>query len=186
MDGVELYNDIFNKIMKKLPKANAKIILPLLDLKTKLAMHYGINTVRRLSYFLAQCCHETDGFKVLEEYASGKNYEGRLDLGNVMKGDGELFKGRGIIMLTGRANYTFYGGLIGVYLVKDPQLAADPSIAWIIAAEFWTRKGLNKLADQGKYTIVTKRINGGLNGQTQRVKYLRIFEEILNVRGTSE
>src|SRR5215469_9026868 len=65
---------------------------------------YEINTPLRVAHFIAQTCHESDGYCTTEEYASGAAYEGRRDLGNTEPGDGRLFKGRGLIQLTGRAN----------------------------------------------------------------------------------
>src|SRR5512134_1807593 len=68
-----------------------------------------INTPLRIAHFLAQLGHESGDLRYSEELASGIAYEGRLDLGNTQPGDGMRFKGRGLIQLTGRANYTRYG-----------------------------------------------------------------------------
>ncbi len=56
---------------------------------------YAIDTPHEYCHFLAQACHETDHFRTLREYASGKAYEGRADLGNTQVGDGVRFRGRG-------------------------------------------------------------------------------------------
>src|SRR5262245_13846035 len=74
--------------------------------------HYDISTRLRIAHFLAQTCHESAGFRTTEEFATGAAYEGRRDLGNVNKGDGRLFKGRGLLQLTGRANYKEYGNVL--------------------------------------------------------------------------
>ena len=90
---------------------------------------YGIDTELELAHFLAQAAHESDHFRTLTEYASGSAYEGRRDLGNVYPGDGRRFKGRGIFQLTGRANYTAMGKILGVDLVNNPHLASTPEIS---------------------------------------------------------
>jgi predicted chitinase len=71
---------------------------------------------------MGQASHESGGFRYKEELASGKAYEGRKDLGNINKGDGERYKGRGIIQITGRANYKEYGDILGVDLVNNPEI----------------------------------------------------------------
>lgn len=142
---------------------------------------FAINTPIRLAHFLAQAAHETDGFQTLEEYASGKQYEGRKDLGNTQPGDGVRFKGRGIFQLTGRSNYAFYGNLTGLQLVDNPKLAAQPAVAATVAALYWQRKGLNTWADRDDVVQITKRINGGTNGLANRRSYLRKAKALLGV-----
>jgi putative chitinase len=133
---------------------------------------YAMNTDIRAAHFLAQTCHESAGFRTAEEFASGSAYEGRKDLGNTQPGDGPRYKGRGLIQLTGRANYAEYGEALGLDLVGHPETAADPVISLRIACEFWKRRGLNQVADRDDIETITRRINGGLNGLDDRKAYL--------------
>lgn len=143
--------------------------------------HYEINTPLRVAHFLAQIAHESDGFCTTEEYASGRAYEGRRDLGNTQVGDGVRFKGRGLIQLTGRANYAKYGERIGVDLIADPAKAADPATSLILACEFWTRTrgGLSQYADRDDILTITRAINGGTNGLEDRRHYLARAKQAL-------
>jgi putative chitinase len=133
-----------------------------------------IDTPRRQAHFIAQLAHESGSFVYAEELASGDAYEGRADLGNTQQGDGRRFKGRGLIQLTGRANYTAYGKALGRDLAADPTpVATDPALAVDAACWFWETRGLNGLADADDVERVTRRINGGLNGFADRQAYLR-------------
>jgi putative chitinase len=145
--------------------ALGEVIGPTLD-------KYQINTRLRDAHFLAQTCEESDGFCTTEEYASGAAYEGRKDLGNTQKGDGRLFKGRGLLQLTGRGNYASYGPALGLDLVANPALAAEPVNSLLIACEFWKRRNLNSLADGDNLIAITQTINGGQNGIDMRRAYL--------------
>ncbi len=133
---------------------------------------FDINNDLRVAHFLAQICHESDGFVTTEEYASGAAYEGRADLGNTTPGDGRRYKGRGLIQLTGRANYRSYGPHVGLNLEGDPEQAAEPVTSLKIACAFWKEHKLNDLADADDIVTITKRINGGLNGLDSRRAYL--------------
>jgi YD repeat-containing protein len=82
-------------------------------------------TAAQMAYVFASAQHETDQGKTMFEYASGKAYEGRADLGNSEEGDGARFKGRGFVQITGRKNYKLYSDLLGIDLVGNPDLAAD-------------------------------------------------------------
>ena len=116
----------------------------------------------------AALAHESDRFRALEEYASGAAYEGRADLGNTEPGDGKRYKGRGVIQLTGRANYRRAGKYLGVDLERQPDLAALPAIAYQTAAHYWLDRGINAKADRDDIRGVTKLINGGTNGLRDR------------------
>jgi len=149
-----------------------------------------ISSKRRRCAFLSQLAHESAELRYMEEIASGAAYEGRADLGNIHPGDGKRYKGRGPIQLTGRANYRVFGRELGLDLENQPQLASKPEHAFRIAALFWKRKGLNELADQlsmkgdqterGILIRITKRINGGVNGLTERLNYFRIAKQVLH------
>lgn len=131
----------------------------------------GINTPQREAMFLAQVIHESGGFKYLEEIASGQAYEGRIDLGNTLPGDGVKFKGRGIIQIIGRANYGKCSkGLFGVEetLLARPELLANPPDAARSAGWFWSWKGLNRFCDANDFEGLTRRIAGGLSGIVER------------------
>jgi len=131
-----------------------------------------LTTPMRLAHFLAQCAHESAGFATTTELASGVDYEGRRDLGNVRKGDGKRFKGRGLLQITGRANYEKFGAAIGVELMDNPAMAAAFPTAALTAAEFWRDRGLNRFADSDDVRGVTRGVNGGLNGLASRMIYL--------------
>lgn len=138
---------------------------------------YGVtDSALRLAHFMAQLCHESGNFRYMEEIASGQAYEGRQDLGNTQPGDGKLYKGRGPIQLTGRANYARYGRRLGIDLERHPEIAAFPSIGLHIALEYWKVNGLNTLADGDNLRAITKLINGGYNGLEDREAKLKQFK----------
>ncbi|MBV8457397.1 MAG: hypothetical protein JO122_12355, partial [Acetobacteraceae bacterium] len=124
-------------------QSQARIIDALNPVVAPTLKKYQIDAELRIAHFLAQACHESDGFCTTVEYSDGKYLEGRRDLGNTQPGDGPRYKGRGLIQLTGRANYKRYGDLLGLDLVGNPERAADPVISLAIACEYWKSNGLN-------------------------------------------
>ena len=134
---------------------------------------YTITTLPRLWAYFAQIGHESGQLRYSEELASGLAYEGRKDLGNVNEGDGVKFKGRGLIQITGRFNYEKLSNSFGVDFIQEPELLETPEWAVKSSLWFWKLKGLNLIADSGDFKLLTKRINGGYNGITER---LEIFE----------
>jgi putative chitinase len=110
---------------------------------------YALDTGLRISHFMAQVAHESR-FRYLEKIGSAEylaRCEGRVDLGNTQPGDGARHKGRGIIQLTGRANYRDYGRILGVDLETNPERAATPEIAVKVACEYWKRRRINEVAE---------------------------------------
>ncbi|HMN22519.1 MAG TPA: glycoside hydrolase family 19 protein [Ottowia sp.] len=141
----------------------------------------------RAAAFLAQLGHESGELQFLEELwgptAAQRRYEPPGDLarrlGNTQAGDGRRFKGRGPIQITGRDNYARYGELLGLDLLEQPELAADPEVGFEIAALFWARNGLNALADANRFTDITQRINGGQNGAADRERLYALARQVL-------
>lgn len=160
--------DQLRHIMPLCPLDKAQLYCPYLNSALDEAQ---INTKLRMAAFLGQLAEESYQLKFMEEEASGHEYEGRKDLGNIYPGDGPRYKGRGPIQLTGRANYTEYGTALGVDLVNNPELAATPQVGFRVAALYWTKHNLNQLADKSDFTDITRRINGGLTNLAQREEY---------------
>jgi putative chitinase len=133
---------------------------------------YAIDTPLRVAHFLAQTAHESDGFCTTEEYADGRAYEGRRDLGNIEPGDGPRYKGRGLIQLTGRMNYAFTGKELGLDLLAAPLSVNDPVTYLLVACLFWTRLKINPHCDADDLYAVTRLVNGGLYGLDSRRAYL--------------
>ncbi|MDY8108244.1 hypothetical protein U0C82_03655 [Fulvimarina sp. 2208YS6-2-32] len=128
---------------------------------------YGDGDVRKLAYILATAFHECDRFRSMEEYASGAAYEGRKDLGNTEPGDGKRFKGRGFVMITGRANYTDWSDRLDMDLLANPGLVKDRAIAARICVEgmmlgTFTGKDLPDYINDAKADYVNARrtVNG--------------------------
>ena len=137
---------------------------------------YSIKTQLRFCHFFAQLAHESGNFRYMEEIASGVAYEGRKDLGNVNKGDGVRYKGRGPIQLTGRANYRKYGQELGIDFENNPTIVALPSVGMLVACKYWSKNNLNVFADYDDVTTITRRINGGLNGFEDRKNKLSMIK----------
>jgi len=136
----------------------------------------------RLAHWLAQAAHETGGFVYMQELGGASyfaKYDGRKDLGNVKPGDGARYHGRGLFQLTGRANYLDYGKAMGLDLINQPDLAAQPDVGLWIACEYWKRKGLNTLADADDVVGITRKINGGINGLADRKARLAVAKDLI-------
>jgi putative chitinase len=177
------------------------------------ASKFNINTPLRLAHFLAQCGHESGGFKVTSEnlnYSAkglmgifkkyfptqalaesyqrqpqkiaNKVYASRMDNGSEASGDGYKFRGRGYIQLTGRANYTAFGKAINEDIANNPDVVSG-KYALLSAAWFWSKNGLNTLADGGAtdatVTSITKRVNGGTIGLPDRIKHFKEYYHLL-------
>jgi putative chitinase len=159
---------------------------------------YDIFNVKRQAAFLGQCAHESGNFKTLEEnlhYSASalmrvwpsrfpdmdtankfannpekianKVYAGRM--GNTGDGEGWKYHGRGLIQLTGKDNYKNCSNSLGLDLLGSPEKLLEPQYAALSAGWFWSKHGLNELADAQEHGMITKRINGGTLGLDDRI-----------------
>lgn len=167
-----------DQLLKIMPAARTRARL-FLEPLTQAMAEFDINTPARRASFLSQVGHESGQLRYVRELASGKAYEYRKDLGNTWPGDGMRYKGRGLLQITGRANYDACGKALGLDLLKHPELLEDPVNACRSAAWFWKTRGLNELADAGDQVKVTRRINGGTNGLADRLALFEVAEEVL-------
>lgn len=165
---------------------------------------YEINRPRRQAAFLATCSHESGGFKRLEEnlnysvsglrqtfpkyfdeavaqlYArnpqkiANRAYAHRMGNGDEKSGDGWKYRGRGLIQLTGKANYRAYNE----HAVDDPAMLVDPLFAADSAGWFWKQNGCNALADSENLVGLRRRVNGGSIGLQE---FERLYHQMLAV-----
>jgi putative chitinase len=106
-------------------------------------------------------------------------YSSRMGNRDEASGDGYRFRGRGCIQLTGHAGYYHAGKDLGVDFVKDPDLVATPKYAALTAGWFWSTHNCNALAENGDWTGLTKKINGGVIGLADRIKHIEHALEVL-------
>jgi putative chitinase len=156
------------------PKAKPAITQNIADSQQVLA-DFGLKPPHRLAHFIAQIAHESDRFATLTEYASGAAYEGRRDLGNTKPGDGRRYRGRSPIQLTGRYNYRAFTQWARTKYPQAPDFEADPDKVlespWSLLAAvwYWESRNLSAYADANNIEMITRRINGGLNGYADRL-----------------
>ena len=156
------------------------------------AIHFGINNTKRLVHYLAQVFHESGNLRYVEEIASGAAYDTGSKakaLGNTPEkdGDGQKYKGRGYIQLTGTTNYRNFSksDFCTEDVLANPEKVAKYPLNQIASLWFWERNGLNALADKddgGKVgediaKAITKRVNGGYNGLANRLFLYRRFKK---------
>ncbi len=107
-------------------------------------------------------------------------YASRNGNGDEVSGDGWRFRGRGLLQITGRSNYRAAGVGLGLPLEQEPELLEQPEFAALSAAWWWAAHGLNDLADRGEFVAITRRINGGLNGQAERLALWERAKRVLS------
>lgn len=150
---------------------------------------FKIDTPMRMAHFLAQVAHESNELRNTKEVGNKAYFvkydNGKLKqmLGNLKDGDGYKYRGRGLIQITGRANYQAYQNskYCRGNVMDEPQLLEQPLGAVKSAMWWWKQHGLNELADSNSFLAITKVINGGTNGLESRRKYLVKAKVALNV-----
>lgn len=156
---------------------NAHNCYKFVDFINETCERYQINTINRLTYFIAQIGYESDQLIYTQEIwgptEAQKKYENNKSLGNTMPGDGYKYRGRGLIQLTGRANYQRISDAMKINFIDNPELLEEPKFACLSAGWYWDTHKLNELADQTDFIKITKLINGGLNGLQGRENLLQ-------------
>lgn len=138
--------------------------------------HYGIAEPLDMAAFLAQIGHESARLQFTKEIwgptVAQRAYEPpsakATELGNTHPGDGRRFCGRGLIQITGRANYATAAAALDLDLMGHPELLEQPEHAAMSAAWFWSHNKLTPIALAGNFVTLTRRINGGTNGLVDR------------------
>lgn len=170
------------QLLQILPNAGkrAGVFAPVLNTAMQ---RYQIVGNQRVAAFIAQIGHESGQLIYVRELwgptPAKSGYEGRKDLGNTEAGDGFKYRGRGLIQVTGRANYAACGEALGLDLINHPELLEQPQYACLSAAWFWATHGLNTLADAGSFDKITQRINGGQNGAADRRALFAKAQQVL-------
>lgn len=171
-----------DQLIKIMPYARARASAFIGPLNAAM-VEFGIDTPARQASFLAQVGHESGQLRYVIELASGAAYDtGSLAarLGNTPEadGDGQRWKGHGLLQVTGLANHKACGAYFGIALDRIAAWLMTPEGACRSAGWFWKTHGLNELADAGDQVKVTRRVNGGVNGLAER---LALFEVALRV-----
>lgn len=168
-----------NELSQVMPHAKQTLLQGYLPHLQSALAEFEINTYLREAMFLAQIAHESGEFRFMRELwgptEAQKRYEPgtslAAQLGNTQKGDGKRYMGRGVIQLTGRANYREYGKILGKDLEGDPDQVATPELAFRTAGLYWKKRNINQPADRRDIRAATKLINGGFNGLDDRIQY---------------
>ena len=168
-----------DQLQKIMPNARDKagVFLGPLNLAMK---EFGItDSAQRVAMFLAQIAHESGEFRHVRELGDDA-YLAKYDTGTLAArlgntpaadGDGQRYRGRGLIQITGHDNYARCAAALGLPLLDRPELLESPVNACRSACWFWSSKGLNELADKGAFDTITARINGGQNGRDERREF---------------
>ena len=183
---LKLTLDQLNKIFPVAAKAgrNAKF----LDGINKTIIEQNLNTINRIAGYLSQVGVESEELLYTRElgnaayfnkydiqYAPAKAKE----LGNTSPGDGAKYKGRGLIQVTGKTNYTACGKALGLDLVNHPELLEQPVYAAESAGWYWGSRNINAAADADDIVKITKLVNGGTMHLDRRKAYYAKAKEVL-------
>jgi putative chitinase len=198
-----------DQLQQIFPHGDANDIGQICDPLNAAMDEFGINSAMQQAMFIAQCGHESGVFSIAEEnlnysakgllatfprYFQQQNannyarqpekignyvYGNRMGNGNPSTGDGFRYRGRGLIQLTGKDNYTACGTALGVDLVSDPSYLTQPEGAARSAAWFWSSHNLNRYADADDIVGSTRRINGGTIGLSERQTYYNAAKSVL-------
>lgn len=152
-------------------------------------LEFGITTPLQVAAFISQVAHESGEFLYVKELATGIAYDFRTDLGNTEVGDGRKFKGRGLLQITGKANYLAVMLNLDIDCIEHPELLETPLNACRSAAWFWQTNNISKWADIPDFDGVCDAVNkghktvkvGDSNGYAERLKYYNRAKQVLRI-----
>jgi putative chitinase len=178
-DSFTIENVTTDKVSKMFPSTPISHIKQNLPHVLEALQAAGLADKPMVLMALATIRAETASFEPISEGKSRFNtspnghpfdlYDNRKDLGNRGKPDGDSFKGRGFVQLTGRSNYKEFGKEIGQNLVNNPALANDPKIASKLLAHFLKSKEskIRKALAEHDLALARKLVNGGRHGLSE-------------------
>lgn len=149
-------------------------------------MNYSSDALQKVfgKYFPTR--EDADAYARKPEKIANRVYANRMGNGDEASGDGWRYRGRGLIQLTGRANYKAFAEWIGnARLMDEPDLVCT-EYAVHSAVFFWVTNDLNRLADRDDVVGLTKRINGGVNGLAHRRELLNKANGLLSMLNLSD
>jgi putative chitinase len=181
------------QLLEIMPHAGKERAAQFLSHINSAMLEFSITTPSRQAAFLAQIAHESGSLRYVREIADGSAYDTRADLGNtraeavrLARQDGttpgRMYRGRGLIQITGYDNYRACSqGLLNDpdMLPEHPDMLEMPTLAVRSAAWYWNSRSLNSFADAGQFETITRKINGGLNGQADRLQYFERAKRVL-------
>lgn len=198
------------KLNEAFPDATEQDVIKYYEAFVRVFDEYEINTPTRQAAFIAQVAHESGQLRhVIEnlnysqqgllrvfkkyftpqlaaqyarkpEMIANRVYANRMGNGPEESGDGWMFRGRGLIQLTGRDNYTKFAEDMGMSVDEAIQYLETPDGAVESAAWFWDQRDLNRFADNEDIVTISKRVNGGTNGLQERIELYNHALEVLN------
>lgn len=119
----------------------------------------------------------------IAEVAYGvRSRTGKGRMGNTQPGDGWKYRGRGILQITGKDNYRSYGKMVGLDLVNNPDLAADPETSLLIALIYYRSRGILPHVDKRDYVTARKLVNGGTIGLSHVNDYRAKAKNLLETK----
>ncbi|WP_309662510.1 hypothetical protein [Sphingomonas sp.] len=142
---------------------------------------FNTSTHKRFTEEQAEMYGRTPAHPADQRMIASVAYANRGGNGDVASGDGWTFRGAGLIQLTFRSNQEACADHFGIPRAEIGAWLRTPEGACRSAARFWQIGGLNELADAGDFVRITVRINGGLNGQSNRVALWGSAREVMGV-----
>jgi putative chitinase len=193
--GQSVSESVFDTSVFKLDKLKGHIPDAVIAQIPDTAKKFNITNTLRLAHFLAQCGHESGGFKAISEnlnYSSdglkkifpkyfpgnlnesyarqpekiaNRVYSSRMGNGDEASGEGYKFRGRGYIQLTGKSNYSAFDKMVDEDILANPDLVAT-KYPLMSAAFFFNNNGLWSICDKGADEATVTAVTKRVNGGT--------------------